>query len=629
MIVFLVAVLAAASCINAQIPTEQPAFVEHAWSKYRPINLYRDAGLFTFFPYTLEQRNVLVSNAENAWVNFESKMKHHGQEANPFPALEHIRNNIETLTDEQIQLGLLDAFTRTRDAHTFMKLAGPYSCFFVTTGIFFQFIDGPGDMIQDPTIVIARPVDDEIFDLLRNTAYSRIRVGDQLVSINGLTFYQWKNKHRNVIGGSTESHSQRLALEYLTFRYGYRTPLPSEDSIKLKLKSRGGIIYEVDALHMSKHRYSCWEYSSKLYKHLTGVVLSIPLKNTVAVKSNSHALSTTTVDDRTTSSQSTTSLVTPRHIRKRDQNSQYQDMGRLSKRDLRISFYQTSILELSWTIWRPNDQNMGIIRLASFRCTSRTTNTQNILEGVLEVERLLKTVLKDTNSILIDVREGAGGCPIFANVILQFFKSDIDPLKVKYLINKVTSNMFSNSHEGLETSCDAWSKTPAGSKYSVLHYIVDPKELGTYNPIYDKPMGVFTSGNCVSACEVMTESVQSFGIGTVFGEDVTTAGAGANVWDLDPELIFYDPTDFKPMPFKKELTSDTKETFYNGMAVGHRAFVRNVNHKEHPIEDIGIVSNVVIRPRLEDILSGGTINSQYNYIADYLIKADKRPAKTV
>ncbi|KAJ8323168.1 hypothetical protein O5D80_007941 [Batrachochytrium dendrobatidis] len=67
MIVFLVAVLAAASCINAQIPTEQPAFAEHAWSKYRPINLYRDAGLFTFFPYTLEQRNVLVSNAENVF----------------------------------------------------------------------------------------------------------------------------------------------------------------------------------------------------------------------------------------------------------------------------------------------------------------------------------------------------------------------------------------------------------------------------------------------------------------------------------------------------------------------------------------------------------------------------------
>ncbi|OAJ38863.1 hypothetical protein BDEG_22762 [Batrachochytrium dendrobatidis JEL423] len=509
-----------------------------------------------------------------AWVNFESKMKHHGQEANPYPALEHIRNNIETLTDEQIQLGLLDAFTRTRDAHTFMKLAGPYSCFFVTTGIFFQFIDGPGDMIQDPTIVIARPVDDEIFDLLRNTAYSQIRVGDQLVSINGLTFYQWKEKHRNVIGGSTESHSQRLALEYLTFRYGYRTPLPSEDSIKLKLKSRGGIIYEVDALHMSKHRYSCWKYS-------TGSKQSIS------------------------------------------------DTGRLSKRDLRISFYQTSILELSWTIWRPNDQNMGIIRLASFSCTSRTTNTQNTLEAILEVTRLLKTVLKDTNSILIDVREGAGGCPIFANAIPQLFKSKLEPFQVKYLINKVTSNMFSNSPKGLETSRDAWSKTPAGSKYSVLHYIVDPKELGTYNPIYDKPMGVFTNGNCVSACEVMTESVQSFGIGTVFGEDVTTAGAGANVWDLDPELIFYDPTDFKPMPFKKELTSDTKEIFYNKMAVGHRAFVRNVNHKEHPIEDIGIVSNVVIRPRLEDIISGGTINSQYDYIGNYLIKADKRPAKTV
>ncbi|KAJ8323167.1 hypothetical protein O5D80_007940 [Batrachochytrium dendrobatidis] len=564
-----------------------------------------------------------------AWVNFESKIKHHGQKANPYPALEHIRNNIETLTDEQIQLGLLDAFTRTRDAHTFMTLAGPYSCFYVTTGIFFQFIDGPGDMIQDPTIVVSKPVNREIFDLLRNTAYSRIRVGDQLVSINGLTFYQWKNKHRNVIGGSTESHSQRLALKYLTFRYGSYTPLPSEDSIKLKLKSRNGIIYEVDALHMSKHRYSCWKYSSKLYTQLTGVNLDIHLENTVAVRANSHALSTTTVDDHTTSSQSTMSLVTPRRIRKRDQNSQDQDTGRLSKRGLRISFYQTDILELSWTIWKPDSQNMGIIELTSFGCTSRKTNTQKIPEGILEVERLLKTVLKNTNSILIDVREGGGGSMDFANGILQLFKSDIEPFKVKCLINEVTFNMFVESPIDLKSSRNAWLKTPAGSKYSLFHDFTDPKEFNTYDPVYDKPMGVFTSGNCASACEIMAGTVQSYNIGTVFGEDATTAGSGAVVWSLDPELIFYDSTDFKPMPFKKELTSHTNEEFYNKMEVGHRAFIRNGNRKGRPVEDIGIVSNVVIRPQLEDIIFDTTDSPQYNFIANYLIEAGKRPAKTV
>ncbi|KAJ8327813.1 hypothetical protein O5D80_004144 [Batrachochytrium dendrobatidis] len=354
-----------------------------------------------------------------AWVNFESKMKYHGQEANPYPALEHIQNNIETLTDEQIQLGLLDVFAQTRDAHTVMSLAGPYSCFYITIGIYFEFIDGPGDMIQDPTIVVSQPVDREILNLLRNTAYNQINVGDQLLSINGLTFYNWKNKHRNVIGGSTEAHNQRLALKYLSFRYGHLTPLPDEDSIKLKFKSRSGTIYEVDVPYMSAYQYTCWEYSSKLYTQLTGVNLDIHLQNTVAVKSNSHALPTTTVDDHTTSSQSTMPLVAARHIRKRSQNSQDQDTGRLSKRGLWITFYETSIFELSWTIWKPDSQNMGIIKLASFECTSRTTNTRKVSEGVLEVERLLTTVLKDTNSILIDVREGGGGSLDFAHEILQ------------------------------------------------------------------------------------------------------------------------------------------------------------------------------------------------------------------
>ncbi|KAJ8327814.1 hypothetical protein O5D80_004145 [Batrachochytrium dendrobatidis] len=565
-----------------------------------------------------------------AWVNFESKMKYHGQEANPYPALEHIQNNIETLTDEQIQLGLLDVFAQTRDAHTVMSLAGPYSCFYITIGIYFEFIDGPGDMIQDPTIVVSQPVDREILNLLRNTAYNQINVGDQLLSINGLTFYNWKNKHRNVIGGSTEAHNQRLALKYLSFRYGHLTPLPDEDSIKLKFKSRSGTIYEVDVPYMSAYRHICWEYSSKLYTQLTGVTLDIHLQNTVAVKSNSHALPTTTVDDHTTSSQSTMPLVAARHIRKRSQNSQDQDTGRLSKRGLQITFHETSIFELSWTIWKPDSQNMGIIKLASFGCTSRTTNTRKVSEGVLEVERLLKTVLKDTNSILIDVREGGGGSANFAHEILQLFKSDIEPFKVKYLRNKVTFNIFVESPIDLESSRSAWSKTPPDdSEYSLFHDFTDPEDSGTYNQIYDKPMGVFTSGNCASACEIMTGTVQSFKIGTVFGEDATTAGSGANVWSLDPQLIFYDPTDFKPMPFKKELTSSTKEAFYNQMTVGHRVLVRNGDHKGQPVEDVGIASDIVIRPKLDDIIFDTMDNSQYDYIADYLIKVGKRPAKTV
>ncbi|EGF76320.1 hypothetical protein BATDEDRAFT_92841 [Batrachochytrium dendrobatidis JAM81] len=565
-----------------------------------------------------------------AWVNLESKIKHHGQKSNPFPALKHIRNNIEILTDKQFQLGLLNTFARARDAHTTMTLAGPYSCFFVTTGISFQFIDGPGDMIKNPTIVVSQPVDREILDLLRNTAYSQIRVGDQLVGINDLTFYEWKNKHQNAIGGSTESHSQRLALKYLTFRYGSDTPLPDEDSIKFKFKSRGGTIYEVDVTYMSIYRHICWEYSSKLYTQLTGVTLDIHLQNTAAVKSNSHALPTTTVDDHTTGSQSTMSLLTPRHIRKRDQSRQDQDTGRLSKRDLWIIFHETSILELSWTIWKPDSQNMGIIKLTSFECTSRTTNLMSVLEAIREVRGLLKTVLKDTNSILIDVREGGGGSMRFANAIPQLFKSNIEPFKVKYLRNKVTYNMFVKSPIDLRSSRNAWSKTsPDDSKYSLFHDFTDPENIITCSKVYTKPMGVFTSGNCASACEIVAGTVQSYDIGTVFGEDITTAGAGAAVWNLDLQLTFYDPTDFKPMPFKKELTSHNKEAFYNQMTVGHRAFIRNGNHKGQPVEDVGIVSNVVIRPQLEDIIFDTTDNSQYNYIADYLIKVGKRPAKTV
>ncbi|EGF80421.1 hypothetical protein BATDEDRAFT_24985 [Batrachochytrium dendrobatidis JAM81] len=673
MILFLVTVLAAVSSINAQTLTTRPVETSASsvvtsalsvetfassvvtstssvvtstssaetsaspvptkskWSDYRPIKLDRDAGVLTFFPYTPEQRDTFVSNAENifkaschAWVNFDSKIKHHGQEANPFPGLKHIRDNIGTLTDKQLQLGLLDVFIRARDGHTSMVTAGPYSCFLATIGIDFGFVDGPGDVIKDPTIIVKEPVNEKILKQLSNTTYSQINVGDQLLSINGLNFYNWQIKNRNAIGGYSEASSQRQGLEYLTSRSGSHAPLPDEDSIKLKFKSRNGTIYEVDAPYMSAYRRTCWEYSSQLYKNLTGVTLSMDPHNTAAVDTNDHASSVKITDDHATSFKLDMSLRIPRNSQKQDQNSQYQDVGRLSKRDSQITFHETDILELSWAIWNPNEQNMGIIKLESFRSTLRATNVPGIPEGVLEVRKLLTTVLKDTKSVLIDVREGGGGAMGFSSGIPQLFKADFQPFKATYLMNNVTYNMFVNPPIDLETSRDAWSKTPPGSKYSVLHDLIDPKSANDYGQVYTKPMGVFTTGDCFSACEVMTGSVQSSGVGTVFGEDSTTGGGGANVWILDPELINFDPIDFKPMPFKKELTPDATDAFYNRMTLGHRALVRNGKHNGQWIEDIGIVSDFVVRPKLEDVLSGEHSNSQYNFIADHLDKIGQK-----
>ncbi|KAH6592573.1 hypothetical protein BASA61_004509 [Batrachochytrium salamandrivorans] len=91
---------------------------------YITYNLLKDdrgAGRLVFIPTTLEQKEVILSNVENTlaiWANYDSKKSHYGSAADPFPIVKKLRENINTITDEELQLGLTDAFIRIRDKHT-------------------------------------------------------------------------------------------------------------------------------------------------------------------------------------------------------------------------------------------------------------------------------------------------------------------------------------------------------------------------------------------------------------------------------------------------------------------------------------------------------------------------------
>ncbi|KAH6584944.1 hypothetical protein BASA61_007165 [Batrachochytrium salamandrivorans] len=99
-------------------------FTSVSAADYAPYNLLkddRDAGRLVFLPTTLAQKEVILSNVEktlNVWVNYDSKIANYGSAADPFPIVKNLRKNINTITDEELQLGLTDAFARARDQHT-------------------------------------------------------------------------------------------------------------------------------------------------------------------------------------------------------------------------------------------------------------------------------------------------------------------------------------------------------------------------------------------------------------------------------------------------------------------------------------------------------------------------------
>ncbi|KAH9264061.1 hypothetical protein BASA83_012496 [Batrachochytrium salamandrivorans] len=189
---------------------------------------------------TKERSYYLTSKRFTMWANYDSKKANYGAAADPFPTIKNLRKNIETITDEDLQLGLTDAFTMIRDHHTRWINVAPYS--------FYSTIGG----------------------------FSKIQAGDQLLAVNGLSFVDWfeQNQFKSG-GGANEFGGQRSALRFLSTRYGETNRLPSEDSITFKFKSRTNPqnSYTVKIPYVSGHDDECWGFGSNLYKNLTGITL--------------------------------------------------------------------------------------------------------------------------------------------------------------------------------------------------------------------------------------------------------------------------------------------------------------------------------------------------------------------
>ncbi|KAH9250181.1 hypothetical protein BASA81_012060 [Batrachochytrium salamandrivorans] len=249
------------------------------YAKYNLLKDDRAAGRLVFPPTTLEQKEVILSNVDNAlaiWASYDSKKAKYGSAANPFPTIKKLRENIKTVANEKFHLDLTDAFAMIRDHHTSWTNMAPYSCFYATTEVRFAFIEGDADIANKPTVVVTSTAEHPVIRSLFGGYYYKIKVGDELLAINGLSFVNWFEQNQFKYGfGANVFGGQRAALDYLTTISGETNRLPSEDSITFQFKSRANPhnIYTVNIPYISIHEYECWNLGSNLYKSITSKTL--------------------------------------------------------------------------------------------------------------------------------------------------------------------------------------------------------------------------------------------------------------------------------------------------------------------------------------------------------------------
>ncbi|KAH6582952.1 hypothetical protein BASA61_008266 [Batrachochytrium salamandrivorans] len=591
--------------------TSSPTSEADPYPNLNLLKVDRDAGRLTYIPHTVEQKNIVLTNIENAlrlWVNYDSKLKHHGAMTDPFPKIKRLRDNISTISDNEFFSSIRNASIQMRDLHSGISSPPPYSCFSATTGLSFQFVEGSEDIVNEPVVIVTGRSTDPVALQLFGPDYSKISSGDILHSLDGLSFAKWFDKYQSILGlGSNVSGGYRYALQVLNNVAGRYQALPTNNEITLQFKSsKDGTIYTVVVPYVSSRNEDCWAVSSNLYKNLTGITLP---------GTPAPPVSSTEVAGLTKRSDVLSGAV----MASNDQH------GRMSSAPFALN--HTIISFVSWGVWRPKSQNLGIIKLGNFMPRLASTGQLDISAGIDLIRGLLTNQLKDTNSLLIDLRGNYGGHYIYMSLLGQLFKEDIKSMPMVMLKSNVTFGVRVKSIDPHDSFVKAWYATSPTSRYSGPALNRDDSEFHLIGEAYFRPIAVLTDGLCYSACDGFASMIQDNALGTVFGEDGSTGGGGGGPIQLDPLMLARDPEHFSRMPFTDELTTKNgKHSMQISMALA--ALVRSGPYDGSQwVEDVGIKTEVVVRARMSDIAPNSTVNSQYDRISKHLDDVGKSTGK--
>ncbi|KAH6588479.1 hypothetical protein BASA50_010705 [Batrachochytrium salamandrivorans] len=246
----------------------------------------------------------------------------------------------------------------------------------------------------------------------------------------------------------------------------------------------------------------------------------------------------------------------------------------------------TDVTEVTWGIYQPESTNMGIIKLGSFDPEEIGTKIPAIEKAIMIVRSLLVNELKDTNSVIYELRGNPGGSAKFADSMVQLFKPDFEPFGSRYLMNDLTHGIFVVNKNPNIIHMPGPGKRPSQAVVSPMFFSFTRRRTRCWNH---------------------------------FWEDGQTAGAGAIAKKLDPSLLRFRCEDFRKFPFSQELTSGSK-THANTLSVGVTQVVRTGLYKGQIIEDAGIKTDTVFRPQWSDLQPDSPTNTQYDRIAASLAR---------
>lgn len=527
-------------------------------------------------------------------MNRNSKIIHYKNtfpEIDPLPRVDQIISEIPNLTDVQFHYKFVDIFNSLRDFHTSYKIPGVHACITLYKPLSFTIV-GEG---EEQKIVAANIVkNQQILDF--SPQVHQVTRGDQLISIDGIPIMKYLDDLKFVSRGANEYGALRSALSHLEVINLRTNKLPRFNQSIYKFQSNLGRKYSVILPWVAAADVKCVNQANELLKSYNNVTNQVPLVPSTMTKTK-----------------------LPLMVKRSEiwANS-FSDIikytfGWIADLD-EVRVYSTNNAHIFWAIYKPFSKNLGIIFLDSFIPVGIDWQTPlKVIRGLLNNE------LRYTNAVLIDVRINTGGLHTIADTIPQLFGMNINTTSARVLVNDINRDILLNpKYKRTDEWTDAYLATSPHDTYTPYVRLTDPYDANFMGQAYVKPVGVFTTGKCYSACDLFVANMKDNNLAIIFGEDGRTGGGGADAVDY-ALLSIQRPDYFPAIPFKQSMPLAAQD-----ITVGYRESVR-INGL--PIEDLGIESDYIIRPSVDDLDPHLISSTQFDRIADILIEEGKKSGK--
>ncbi|MEA9357306.1 S41 family peptidase [Bacteriovorax sp. PP10] len=520
-------------------------------------SLLKNARPFIKLPeYSVEQKKLVLDQARlilsQIYINRELKIKDFGPTANPIPYLNKIESELSTISDLSFHKQLSDIFFRFRDLHTLYYLPKPFACY----DSFLPFTFKEVTAANGKKVIAVSTMRDDAAVLKFMPKPFRLKIGDIVTSYNGLSIEKAIQANMDHSLGANPSAARRKSIENLRFYQHNLDLLPEKDSTKFEFQTSEGEKYKMEIPWVTWKDWNC-----------------VGQKNNLAVNT----------------------------VRKAPMAE--------AKKD-RADVDQTGESTLYWQINKTKFGNFGYIELMSFDPIDVTVN-----EVVTKVKNLLQNELKNTDGLMIDLRGNTGGrLPLAERMIQLFSPHEIQPHT--YILRNSEANAFYTALTPMDLFTKALEEAQrTNSPFTKKLPIDSVEEVNDLGQVYFKPVAVYVDSNCYSACDTFAAHVQDHKVATVFGEDQTTGGGGANVFSLDEILEDFeqygvDSGIFKKLPNGQNITFAFRQAFRSGVNQGKL------------IEDIGVKVDRISAPSMSDQFNSN--NDQILVLERFLQQESKK-----